>query len=378
MALDSRNHMKNRSFIRQFQKFLQIEAYSGVLLLFCTIVALFLANSPFQEPYICFLHLSYLGMSIHQWINDGLMTVFFLVIGLEIKREFIHGELSSRKKAALPIAGAIGGMTVPALIYTGINFRQNGAAGWGIPMATDIAFAIGILTLLGKKVPSSLKIFLTALAIVDDMGAILVIALFYTQNISWLFLGFGSFVLLILYGLNRFGISRGSAYLILGVLLWGAFLRSGIHPTIAGILLAWVMPSTIAKRLEYKLHPWVSFGIIPIFALANAGLPFRGGSLFHPISYGIIAGLVLGKQLGITFFSWATVKLDLAKLPEGISFQQIYGAACLGGIGFTMSLFIAHLAFDSNQLINTAKLGILLASVMSSLIGAAILKRFSI
>lgn len=361
-------HKKN-----YLQDFFKLEAASGIVLFACAVASLIWANSTFSESYHTLWHISVAGMSLQHLMNDGLMAVFFLVVGLEIKREITQGELSSKQKASLPIAAALGGMLVPALIYAFFNWGTIGAAGWGIPMATDIAFAIGLLTLLGKRVPASLKLFLTAFAIVDDMGAIIVIALFYTAQISWISLTIGFGILGALFILNRVGVLMSSIYLVLGALAWFAFLKSGIHATVAGVLLAFVIPTRTGIKLEHALHPWVSFGIMPLFALANAGVSLSSGTIFHPINLGIIAGLIIGKQLGITLFSWLAVRLRIAALPEGIRWIQLYATGWLGGIGFTMSLFIANLAFSEAHLIDLAKLGILAASVLAGIVGAAIL-----
>ena len=366
--------MNNKNYLKEFFK---LEAASGIVLFACAVVALVWANSPLAASYHTLWQVSFAGLSLHHWMNDGLMAIFFLVVGLEIKREITQGELSSIQKASLPIAAALGGMVVPALIYIFFNQGTTGAAGWGIPMATDIAFAIGVLTLLGKRVPIALKLFLTAFAIVDDMGAVLVIALFYTAQISWLFLALGFAVLGALLILNRMGVLKSSIYLILGILIWFAFLKSGIHATVAGVLLAFVIPTQTGIKLEHNLHPFVSFGIMPLFALANAGVSLSGGTLFQPINLGIIAGLVIGKQVGITLFSWLAVRLGFAELPKGIRWVQIYATGWLGGIGFTMSLFIANLAFSEADLVDVAKLGILVASVLAGIAGAAILYFFN-
>lgn len=355
------------------QEFFKLEAASGIVLFALAVAALVWANSPFSESYHALWQTSVAGMSFHHWINDGLMAIFFLVVGLEIKREITQGELSSKQKASLPIAAALGGMVVPALIYSFFNRGTIGSAGWGIPMATDIAFALGVLNLLGKRVPASLKLFLTAFAIVDDMGAVLVIALFYTAQISWLFLALGFGILGALLVFNRMHVLKSSIYLTLGAFVWFAFLKSGIHATVAGVLLALVIPTRTGIKLEHTFHPWVSFGIMPLFALANAGVSLSGGTLFHPINLGIISGLIIGKQIGITLFSWLAVRLRVAALPEGIRWVQLYATGWLGGIGFTMSLFIANLAFNQAQLIDLAKLGILASSILAGIIGAAIL-----
>jgi NhaA family Na+:H+ antiporter len=418
------------------QEFLHQEASGGILLIIATVIALAWANSPFAESYHHLWH-TYLSIdlggiglkySLHHWINDGLMVIFFFVVGLEIKRELLVGELSSVKKAALPIAAALGGMIFPALIYTIFNLGTEGASGWGIPMATDIAFVVGILALLGKRVPLALKIFILALAIVDDLGAVLVIAIFYTSNISFTSLLIGGGFLVLLIAMNRMRVRNLLIYTLVGVGLWLAFLKSGVHATVAGVLLAFTIPVssrintkkfknetesllkdfdnagehgdnvltnsdrlsiidqienncekilTPLQRFEHGLHPWVSFFIMPVFALANAGVTIGSGltsALTHPVSIGIILGLFLGKQIGIFSFSYLAVKLKLASEPEGVSWKKIYAASVLAGIGFTMSLFIANLAFNSPELLNISKVGILAGSLLSGVVGFIILK----
>jgi len=364
--------------INGFQRFFQLEAASGIVLFACTLLALAWANSPIRESYQLFWHRSVSGMSLHHWLNDGLMTIFFLVVGLEIKREILQGELSTKQKASLPIAAALGGMIVPALIYSMFNWGTPGVGGWGIPMATDIAFTIGVVTLLGNRVPSSLRVFLTAFAIVDDIGAVLVIAMFYTATLSWLNLGIGIGIFTVLFIFNRIGIVKAWGYLMLGVFAWFAFLQSGIHATVAGILLAFVIPMQTGITLEERFHPWVSFLIMPLFAFANAGVVLSDGNFFHSVSLGVIFGLILGKQLGITLFSWIAIQWKFAVLPERVTWRQLYGVAWLGGIGFTMSLFISNLAFGSdNFMVDVAKIGVFVSSIISGLIGAAILLKRS-
>ena len=365
--------MTRTKVFKPFQLFFQHQAASGIILLAGTLVALVCANSALKESYDLFWHLSFAEMSLRHWTNDGLMAIFFFVVGLEIKREITGGELSSIKKAALPIAAAIGGMIVPALIFTILNWGQSSIRGWGIPMATDIAFALGILSLLGKRVPTALKVFLTALAIADDVGAILIIAVFYTNQISWFHLIGGFVCLLGLYALNQLKVTKAFIYLILGCVIWLLFLKSGIHATVAGVLLAMVTPAVVGVHLENILHPWVSFGIMPVFALANAGVSFASGSIANPVSLGIIIGLVIGKQMGITFFSWLAVRLRYAALPKEINWMQIYSVSWLGGIGFTMSLFIANLALGESTELEQAKVGILVASLLSGIFGAWLL-----
>ena len=422
--------------IRPFKKFTKAEASSGIILIICTVVALIWANTGFSESYFHLWHANIsigfeefkLSYSLHHWINDGLMAIFFFVVGLEIKREFLVGELSSPKQASLPVAAALGGMILPALIYTLFNLGGKGEAGWGIPMATDIAFVIGLMALLGSHVPTNLKIFVTALAIADDIGAVLVIAFFYTSNLSLTALIIAGSIVIILLILNRLGVRNLLVYSLLGILLWIAFLKSGIHATVAGVILAFIIPATSRyntkdfllngndlleefdkkgiegpnvlaneerqnivqtmettckkvltplQRYEHSLNPWVSFFIMPVFALANAGVPLQEDfftALFSEISIGIIMGLFFGKQIGIFIFSWIAVKLNLADLPSKITWKQLYGAGILAGIGFTMSLFITNLAFTSEEISNIAKVGILAASLISGITGYLILR----
>ncbi len=422
--------------VRPFQDFAHKQSSGGVLLIAATLVALVWANSPWGESYAALWHTKLtvgvgdtsISKDLTHWINDGLMAVFFLVVGLEIKREVLVGELSSVRNAALPVAAALGGAVVPAVIYVSINAGTEGSAGWGIPMATDIAFALGVLALLGERAPVSLKVFLTALAIVDDIVAVLVIALFYTSEISWEALGVGALFLAASVVANLIGVGRTLVYAVLGVGLWLCFLLSGVHATIAGVLLALTVPASsfinpgaflersryILERferagekgesvltneerqaalhalnhatyklepplheLEHALHPWVVFAIMPIFALANAGVSLGGGiteALTNPVALGIVAGLVLGKQLGITLFAWLAVKSGVSELPTGIGWRHVYGAAWLAGIGFTMSLFISDLAFADGSLVEAAKLGILVASLVAGVVGWTILR----
>jgi NhaA family Na+:H+ antiporter len=319
------------------------------------------------------------------------MTVFFLLVGLEIKRELLIGELAEIKKATLPIAAALGGMVVPALIYIAINYQTSTVSGWGVPMATDIAFSLGVLTLLGKRIPYQLKIFLTAFAIVDDLGAVIVIAMFYTSEISFVALGATGTLLVALQVLNRRGVRRLLPYLLVGLLLWLAVLKSGVHATIAGVMLAMTIPArrhseqnekdteaTPLQTLEHALHPWVSFIIMPVFALSNAGVELSGqflSAILHPIGLGIILGLLLGKQIGITLFSWLAVRTGIASLPSGVRWLHVYGASLLGGIGFTMSLFIAVLAFGEGHLLSIAKIGVLIASGLAGAAGWVVLRK---
>jgi NhaA family Na+:H+ antiporter len=422
--------------VRPFQDFAHKQSSGGILLIAATAVALIWANSPWGDSYAAVWHTKLtvgvgdasISKDLTHWINDGLMAIFFLVVGLEIKREVLVGELSSLRGAALPVAAAVGGAVVPALIYLAFNAGAEGSAGWGIPMATDIAFALGVLALLGDKVPVTLKVFLTALAIVDDIVAVLVIAFFYTSVISWGDLGVGAVFLAALVVANLIGVGKTLVYALLGVGLWLAFLLSGVHATIAGVLLAFTVPAIsfinpgaflergryILDRfeqsgqkgenvlcneerqaalhalnhatyklepplheLEHALHPWVVFAIMPLFALANAGVPLGGNiveALTNPVALGIVIGLVLGKQLGVTLFAWLAVKSGLSELPGGVGWRHIYGAGWLAGIGFTMSLFISDLAFPDGSLVAAAKLGILAASLIAGVVGWTILR----
>jgi len=415
-----------------FEHFLHAQTTTGMVLMFMTILALILANSPLTETYMHFFHTKVdlnvgswkLSHTIHHWINDGLMAIFFFIIGLEIKREILVGELSNIKVAILPILSAIGGMLIPALIYLSITSGTEGVNGWGIPMATDIAFAISALVLLGNRVPHALITFLVALAIVDDLGAVMVIALFYTDQIHMLPLALAGAAFLIMVAFNRFGIHMILPYFVVGLLMWFFMLESGVHATIAGVIAALAIPSkpkrvpgdfredakvlldeydsypiddkdgmnerqkaillklqsniddigTPAARLESDLHLPVALIVIPLFALANAGIAIDfssiGTTIMTPVSLGIIAGLILGKVLGIFGVAWLAIKLKIASLPEGSTMSQIFGVAFLGGIGFTMSIFVADLAFiNSPELIFQAKVGILAASLFAGLFG---------
>ncbi len=429
-----------KTLLKPFQKFLQLQASGSILLLLSAVAALLWANSPYSGSYQAFwetpLHLGLgawqFSQSLHFWINDGLMTAFFFLVGLEIKRELIVGELSSPRQASLPIIGAIGGILVPALAY--LAFNPPGSAfnsGWGIPTVTDIAFAISALAILGDRIPVGLKVFLIALAIVDDIGAILIIALFYSQGVQPFFLLAAGGILAVLLGMNRAGIDRPWPYAALGLLLWAAVLNSGIHPTIAGVLLAFTVPSfskidpaafyressnaltcfsqaglshdtrkvltnatyqesiqhleslceavqAPLQQMEHAIHPWVTYVILPLFALANAGVTVDtanlGVALAHPVTLGILAGLFIGKQVGITLFAWLAVRFRLADLPDGTTWRQLHATAILGGIGFTMSVFITLLAFENPQYIAYAKLSILAGSISSALVGLLLLK----
>ena len=430
-------NLKLDVIIKPFHEFAKIEASGGLLLLASALIALILANSIFAEQYFAIWHSTFsinlgplsLSMPVEAWINEGLMALFFLVVGLEIKREFLVGELSSAKKALLPVVAAVGGMMIPAIIYTAFNLGNPGASGWGIPMATDIAFTVGVLTLLGKRIPTPLKAFIVALAIVDDIGAVLVIALFYTTGVSVSSLGAAVIILLALFFANRLKVRSTLVYAILGIFLWFAFLKSGVHATVAGVLLALLIPSkpdidmedfhsnaqgilnrldesdkktdvlsnrehqgsilsmevltthaeTPMQRMERFLHPWVTFMIVPLFALANAGIPLGNFStaVTSTVSMGVIFGLIAGKQIGITLFTWIAIKTNLSIMPRKVSWRQIYGVSWLAGIGFTMSIFITNLSLASPALAVQSKMGILLASLIGGIVGYLILRTTS-
>lgn len=371
---------------KTFKAFFESEKAGGLLLLFVTILSLYLANSPFQTEYIAFWDTQFGHHSITHWINDGLMTIFFLLIGLELEREIYQGELSSIKNAALPIFGALGGMVVPAGIFLALNFgtlTQNGA---GIPMATDIAFAIGILSLLGNRVPTSLKVFLTALAVIDDLGAIIVIAIFYTSTIAFVNLFIALGILGGLFILNRMKVHSLFPYLIGGVFMWYFMLNSGVHATITGVLLAFVIPfgdggkKTSSYKIQHFLHKPVAFFILPLFAIANTCIAINSNwheGLNHPNTIGIIAGLVIGKPLGIWLFSFLGVSLGICVLPKDLKWKTLIGAGMLGGIGFTMSIFITLLAFknDGEEVITYSKIAILIASFIAGTAGFFWLKQ---
>jgi NhaA family Na+:H+ antiporter len=420
-----------------FNRFFHSEVSGSFVLMACTIVALAWANSPWSQSYADFTHIEVgfswggasLNMSLQHWINDALMAIFFFVVGLEVKREVSIGQLSTLRQAALPVSAAIGGMLIPAGFYFAMNAGGPGVHGWGIPMATDIAFALGILALFGSRAPIGLKVFLTALAIADDIGAVLVIAIFYTASLKLGALAVAGIIMLLIAGARAIGIRRPGIYLILAAGVWLSVLVSGIHATVAGILVAMLVPirtqiepenfmerarNRIAElesvnlthdsmvdnkeqlhtltdlhvatgdmippgiALEHRLHPVQSFLILPLFALFNAGVYLGGDSLGQttdPIAVGIIFGLVLGKQIGVLGFSWFSIKIGLADLPDGVSWPHIWGASCLAGVGFTMSLFIAELAFDDPIQLGKAKLGILEASLIAGVLGYWILNR---
>jgi NhaA family Na+:H+ antiporter len=420
-------------FLQPFQRFARLEASSGLLLLTCAIVALAWANSPWAASYHALWQTPFtvgggalvISKPLILWINDALMAIFFLVVGLEIKREVLVGQLASVKRAALPVAAALGGMIVPALIYVAFTMGSSGVRGWGIPMATDIAFSLGVLALLGSRAPLGLKIFLAAFAIADDIGAVLVIAFFYTAQIAWAPLIAGGVFFLLAVGANLAGVRSPTVYFLLGIGLWVGFLKSGVHATIAGVLLALTIPAwekinpdefvqlgrdaldefehailnenarddhdrqqgaietletaceavqTPLLRVEHMLHGWVSYFIMPLFALANAGVSLAGGAGSMNITLGVAVGLILGKQVGVTLFSFLAVKTGLADLPEGVTWKHVYGVSLLAGIGFTMSLFVADLAFGSGAALDSAKLGILGGSLLSGIGGYLLLR----
>lgn len=366
-----------------FKDFFESEKAGGLILIACTIVSLLIANSAWGESYHHFWQLKFAGLSIEHWVNDGLMAIFFLLIGLELERELYKGELSNVKDALLPIFGALGGLLLPAGIYLLFNFGTVSQSGAGIPMATDIAFALGILALLGNKVPTSLKVFLTALAVIDDLCAILVIAIFYTKTLLWtnLFISLGIFTGLLV--MNRLKIRNLIPYLIGGVVMWYFMLHSGVHATITGVLLAFAIPfgngdeKSTSYILQHILHKPVAFIILPIFALANTAIIMSGDitqTLAENYSIGIALGLIVGKPLGIFAFTFAAVSLGLCKLPADLNWKNIFAVGLLGGIGFTMSIFITLLAFDNETIINNSKLVILLSSLTAGLLGFFALK----
>jgi len=379
--------IKNLS--KPFKWFFQLEAASGLILLIAAIIALIISNSVYSELYFhsleqyLFIGVNEFGLklSVHHWINDALMAIFFFFVTLEIKREFIQGELSNLKKALLPIIAAVGGMVVPALFYIYINFGDNETInGWAIPSATDIAFSLGILSLLGSRVPISLKIFLTALAIIDDLGAILIIAFFYSGDLSinYLSLILISYILLLI--LNKFRVKKFLPYLLIGIFMWFFTYKSGIHATIAGVLLASTIPHrnkdkdfSLLIKVEHSISPYVAFVIMPLFAFANAGVSLSGltfSSLLLPVPLGILLGLFFGKQIGVMLFSYLSVKLKVAELPDSSNWLSVYGVSILTGIGFTMSLFVGNLAFAENtSYIDGVKIGVLSGSLLSTLCG---------
>jgi NhaA family Na+:H+ antiporter len=368
-----------------FQRFIESEASGGVLLMGSTALALAVANTFLGSTYEEALHARVAGLDLLHWINDGLMTFFFLLVGLEIKREMVEGQLDTWPRRALPLVAAFGGMFVPAVIFMAVNFpHPENWRGWAVPTATDIAFALGVLALVGSRVPGSLKVFLTSLAIIDDLGAILIIAIFYASNLSIAALAVAAVLAAALYWLNRRGETRLLPYILLGVLLWTAMLFSGIHATLAGVVLAMMIPvgnasdgrHSLLHVMERALSPWVAFLVLPIFAFANAGVAINSTgnmSLLSPLGLGIVGGLFLGKQIGILSAVYLTKKARIAALPAGSSWRQIHGVAVLCGIGFTMSLFIGLLAFTDPETEAVLKLSVLVGSLLSALVGALVL-----
>jgi Na+:H+ antiporter, NhaA family len=366
-----------------FTSFFENEKASGIILLLCTAVSLLLANSPFQNTYISFFEIKIYNTSILHWINEGLMTIFFLLIGLELEREFYIGELSKRENAILPLAGALGGMIVPAIVFLLFNFGTAYSRGAGIPMATDIAFALGALSLLGKRVPAALKIFLAALAVIDDLGAIVVISFFYSNTIGWLYLLFVAIIWALLFVLNRLKIYNLIFYIIGGIAMWYCMLHSGVHASITGVILAFVIPfsngkaDSISYKLELALQKPVAFFIVPLFVLANTAIHISADAtslLKENVSLGVFAGLVIGKPLGIISFCFIAINLGIAKMPKRLQFKHFIGVGFLGGIGFTMSVFITMLAFQDINIINASKLIIIIASIVAACLGLLILK----
>jgi len=408
---------------RALRRFLDTEASGGVVLLIAAVAALVWANSPWQEAYRTLwetdltVRLGRVALShdLRHWVNDGLMTIFFLVVGLEIKRELVSGELREPRKAAVPAIAAVGGMVAPALLYAVLNGGGPGSPGWGIPMATDIAFAIGVLAVLGRRVPAALKLFVLTLAIVDDIGAIVVIAVFYAEGVEAAYLLAAVALLVTMMGLRRAGVVWAPPYVVLGMAVWLVTQASGVHATIAGVVLGLLTPArpltaaavarewagdlsddpgpaelatmsrlaatsvSRAERVEHLLHPWTSFLVVPLFALANAGVTVRAGSFDAPgataVALGVVLGLVVGKVAGITAATWLAVRTGLGRLPDGASWPMLAGAATVAGIGFTVSLFIAELAFDPGPLQDAAKIGVLGASTLTAVAGAIVLAR---
>ena len=379
--------------LSRIQAFMKLEASAGLVLMGVALLAMLAANTPLSVFYDTFLNTNIrFGVSSFEiskpallWINDGLMAIFFFLVGLEIKREVLMGELSSFDKAVLPILAAVGGMAVPGLVFVAFNWgTPENLSGWAIPTATDIAFALGILALLGKRVPMALKVFLLAVAIIDDLAAIVIIAVFYTSELSANALTLSMLGFALAVALNRMGVQRSAPYIIIGVFMWVFVLKSGVHATLAGVLVALTIPlkekhgdKALLYKLEHALHPWVAFLILPMFAFANAGVSLAGLSLAdltQPLTLGIAAGLFLGKQAGVLATTWIGVKSGVARLPVGVTWQHIYGVACLTGVGFTMSLFIGSLAFGTDETMNAVRLGVIAGSVLSGLLGFTVLR----
>lgn len=379
--------------VNKIQEFMKFDASSGLVLMAMTVLALIAANTGLSGLYKGFLEtnvrLGIGGFEISKpavlWINDGLMAIFFFLVGLEIKREVLMGELSSIDKASLPIMAAIGGMAGPGLVFVYLNWGSAATlTGWAIPAATDIAFALGILALLGSRVPVSLKVFLLAIAIIDDLGAIMIIAVFYSSELSVNALTLSMLAFVVAVALNRMGVQRIAPYLIIGVFMWVMVLKSGVHATLAGVLIAMTIPlkakegdKSLLYRMEHGLHPWVAFLILPIFAFSNAGVSLTGiemNDLLEPLPLGIALGLFFGKQIGVFGVTYLLVKSGLSRLPKGMNWQHVYGIACLTGVGFTMSLFIGSLAFNNIEMMNSVRLGVLSGSIMSGILGFAVLR----
>lgn len=380
--------------VTRVQNFLRLESASGIILMLAAVLALIASNTILSPYYDALLSTPMqvrvgpleIAKPLLLWINDGLMAIFFFLVGLEIKREVVLGELSDFDKAALPLFAAVGGMAAPALIYAGINLDSPETInGWAIPAATDIAFALGILTLAGSRVPVSLKVFLLAVAIIDDLGAIVIIALFYTADLSLQALAISFAGLVALISLNRAGVVRIAPYVLVGAFVWVCVLKSGVHATLAGVVTALAIPlrgsgadaPSPLQQTEHKLHPWVAFMVLPVFAFANAGVSFEGitpAGLLEPIPFGIALGLLIGKPLGILALSYLAVRTGLARLPQGVDWQQLAGVGCLAGVGFTMSLFIGGLAFETSEQLNAVRLGVLAGSLLSGTLGFLILR----
>lgn len=384
-----------RRALASLNAFMKMEAAGGIVLVAATVLAMLVANSVLSADYLAGLQTHFklgfgqlsLDKSVSHWINDGLMVIFFLVVGLELKREIVEGQFADRANISLPLIGALGGMAVPMLIYAGINWGDAAAMhGTAIPAATDIAFALGILSLLGSRVPMALKMLLLAIAVADDLGAIIIIAVFYTEQLSTMGLVSACALVGVLLALNRFNVKNLWIYLFFGILLWLAVLNSGIHATIAGVALGLLIPlgrdegDGASEKLLHTLHPWVAFAILPIFAFANAGVPMQGlsvANLFEPVPLGIAAGLFIGKQIGVFGFIWAGVKLGIAKMDSSLNWKMLFGMATLCGIGFTMSLFVGSLSFDADHVeyLLTHRLGILSGSLLSATVGYVILSQ---
>ncbi len=377
------------------QEFIRQETSAGIILFCAAVAAMIAINSAFNPYYLAFLNLPVavqfgaleIAKPLSLWINDGLMAIFFFLVGLEVKRELLEGQLSSVEQAALPAVAAIGGMALPALVFLYFNWTiPDNIDGWAIPAATDIAFALGVLALLGKHAPLSLKVLLLAIAIIDDIGAIIIIAFFYTAEVSTFSLLLAGGGTMVLFAMNRLGVIRTAPYILVGIFLWICVLKSGVHATLAGVIAALAIPlnakggSSPLKHLEHFLHPWTAFLVLPLFAFANAGVSLAGlkpADLMAPLALGIAAGLVIGKQLGVFGFMYLATRIGLVKRPDGVTWLQLYGLACLTGIGFTMSLFIGNLAFVDADQIETVKLGVISGSLISGLIGYGLLRLLS-